>query len=236
MHRRSGLIIASWAIACATYAQDRAHACAGDGRSTYPPAWFQDIPREGAPTWEILPQDAGPCEVVLSKRTELGILSNFAPTAFVLDGVRYASLEGFWQMMKFPEDADDPRARLPDFAWPHTRAEVGQMTAFAAKDAGSIGSDAMRRLNINWVTYQGRQLTYRTPERGDHYQLILRATRAKLDQNPEVRAILLRTGDLTLKPDHVQETDASPAWKYFEIWTQLRAELRAEDAATTKTH
>lgn len=52
--------------------------------------------------WEILPQEAAPGEVILSKRHELGLLSNFAATPFVFRGKRYASLEGFWQMMLYP--------------------------------------------------------------------------------------------------------------------------------------
>jgi hypothetical protein len=40
----------------------------------YPAAWWAPVPRESAASWEILPQDAGPGEVILSKRTELGIL------------------------------------------------------------------------------------------------------------------------------------------------------------------
>ena len=41
--------------------------------------------------------------MILSKRNELGILSNFAATPFTLYGKRYASVEGFWQMMLYPE-------------------------------------------------------------------------------------------------------------------------------------
>jgi hypothetical protein len=51
--------------------------------------------------------------VILSKRNELGILSNFAPTPFTLHGKRYASVEGFWQMMLYPENSNDPRAKFP---------------------------------------------------------------------------------------------------------------------------
>src|SRR5215831_2287245 len=69
---------------------------------SYPAQWFTSVPKEGAPSWEILPQEAGPGEVILSKRNELGLLSNFAATPFEFHGKRYASLEGFWQMMKFP--------------------------------------------------------------------------------------------------------------------------------------
>src|SRR6201992_4179812 len=85
----------------------------------YPAHWWTPVPTNGAPTWEILPQAAAPGEVILSKRHELGLLSNFAPTPFTFRGQRYASLEGFWQMMKYPEDATDPRATFPDVHWDH---------------------------------------------------------------------------------------------------------------------
>jgi hypothetical protein len=64
----------------------------------YPTHWWTPVPKEGAPAWEILPQEDRPGEVILSKRNELGLLSNFAPTPFTFRGQRYASLEGFWQM------------------------------------------------------------------------------------------------------------------------------------------
>src|SRR3954453_9052690 len=83
----------------------------------YPARWWAPLPREGAPSWEILPQEAGPGEVILSKRHELGLLSNFAPTPFEFHGKRYASLEGFWQMMKYPEDANDPRSTFDGVKW-----------------------------------------------------------------------------------------------------------------------
>src|SRR3979409_1217282 len=79
------------------------------------------------PDWEILPQEAGPGEVILSKRNELGLLSNFAPTPFVFRGKRYASLEGFWQMMKYPESPSDARAKFPNLEWKYTREQVAQM-------------------------------------------------------------------------------------------------------------
>jgi hypothetical protein len=33
------------------------------------------------------------------------MLSNLAPTPFVLDGREYASVEGFWQGLKFEDEA-----------------------------------------------------------------------------------------------------------------------------------
>src|SRR5207247_7565623 len=107
-------------------------------RSRYPAHWWTPIPKEGAPEWEIVPPEAGPGEVILSKRHELGLLSNFAPTPFVFRGKRYASLEGFWQMMLYPESDQDPRAKFPGLEWKYTRAEVASMTSFEAKSAGSL--------------------------------------------------------------------------------------------------
>src|SRR5689334_20734333 len=103
------------------------------GDSRYPSRWWTPVPVEGKPDWEILPQEAGPGEVILSKRNELGLLSNFATTPFAYRGRRYASLEGFWQMMLYPEGPEDPRARFPGLAWKYTREQVAQMTAFEAK-------------------------------------------------------------------------------------------------------
>lgn len=194
--------------------------------SHYPARWWAPVTDAHKPDWEILPQAAKPGEVILSKRNELGILSNFAATPFTLRGVGYASVEGFWQMMLYPEGPLDPRARARTITWPHTRAEVAQMTAFEAKAAGDIGEANMRKLGIDWVTFQGRRIPYRSMRKGEHYRLIVEAMRAKLAQNPEVRRILLATGDLILLPDHVQEANAPPEWEYFTIWMEIRAELQ----------
>ena len=198
------------------------------GAAEYPDTWWEEVPREQAASWEILPQDASRSkgEVILSKRNELGILSNFAATPFTLDGKTYASLEGFWQMMKYPESPSDPRFGVAD--WPFTRDQVAQLVAFEAKKAGDFGSAVMKGLSINWVTYHAKEMTYRTAAKGDHYQTIVKATWAKVQQNPKVKEILLRTGQLLLRPDHKQETDASPAWAYYEIYMEIRTQLQQE--------
>jgi predicted NAD-dependent protein-ADP-ribosyltransferase YbiA (DUF1768 family) len=194
--------------------------------ATYPAHWWTPVPEANKPDWEILPQAAKPGEVILSKRNELGILSNFAATPFTLRGKRYTSVEGFWQMMLYPEGPDDPRAKAPGVVWPHTRQQVAQMTSFEAKEAGTFGESVMKKLGIDWVTFEGRRIVYRTRGKGEHYQLIVEAMRAKLEQNPRVKEVLLSTGDLILRPDHIQEPDAPPEWRYFELWMELRAELQ----------
>ncbi len=90
----------------------------------YPAHWWLHVPAADQAWWEILPQAAGPGEVILSKRNELGLLSNFAATPFVYRTQRYASLEGLWQSMKYPEGPDDPRARRAErsgLTWPLLR-------------------------------------------------------------------------------------------------------------------
>jgi predicted NAD-dependent protein-ADP-ribosyltransferase YbiA (DUF1768 family) len=197
-------------------------------RANYPARWWAPVPTNGAPAWEIFPQEAGPGEVILSKRNELGLLSNFAATPFAFRGKRYASLEGFWQMMKYPESDDDPRAKFSGLRWTYTREQVAQMTAFEAKRAGDLGSENMKRMGVTLVTFEGKQMEYRPTVPGEHYRLIVAATREKVRQNPEVKRILLATGGLVLKPDHHQEPNAPAAWRYCEILMQIRTELQGK--------
>ena len=194
----------------------------------YPAHWFAPVNDPQKPVWEILPQEAGPGEVILSKRHELGLLSNFAPTPFVFRGKRYASLEGFWQMMKYPEGPDDPRAKSPGVEWKYTRDQVASMVSFEAKRAGDLGEANMKKMGITWVSFEGKHFEYKPAKPGEHYQLIVAAMWEKVKQNPEVKKVLLATGDLILKPDHHQEPNAPAAWRYFEIWMQIRSELQKE--------
>ena len=193
-------------------------------QESYPPEWWAPVPAESAASWEVLPQAAGPGEVILSKRTELGILSNFAPTPFTLDGAEYASVEGFWQMLKYPEGPGDERLKDPAVVWPQTRQQVAAMSAFEAKAAGNIANENLKKLGIRWVTYQGRQIDRRENTKGEFYQLIRRAMQAKHDQNSQVAEILKKTGTLKLLPDHHQGPDAPPAERYYDIWVEIRGQ------------
>jgi predicted NAD-dependent protein-ADP-ribosyltransferase YbiA (DUF1768 family) len=191
----------------------------------YPAHWWAPVSKQGAPSWEIMPQEAEPGEVILSKRNELGLLSNFAPTPFVFHGQRYASLEGFWQMMKYPEGDDDPRAGFPGLQWQYTRQQVAGLTSFAAKKAGDLAEQNMKKMNIDWVSFEGRRFEYKPAVPGEHYRLIVAATWEKVRQNPEVKKVLLSTGDLVLRPDHHQERSAPAAWRYYDILMEIRKEL-----------
>ena len=100
------------------------------------------------------------------------------------------------------------------------------MTAFEAKSAGTLAEENMKTLGIDWVTFDGKRFPYRSATPGEHYKLIVAAMRAKAEQNPEVKRILLATGDLILKPDHHGEANPPPEWKYYEIWMQIERNYR----------
>jgi predicted NAD-dependent protein-ADP-ribosyltransferase YbiA (DUF1768 family) len=84
----------------------------------------------------------------------------------------------------------------------------------------------MKLMGIDWVTFEGKRFKYRSAKPGEHYRLIVEATRAKVAQNPEVKKVLLATRDLILKPDHHGEKSAPPEWRYYEILMNLRRELK----------
>jgi predicted NAD-dependent protein-ADP-ribosyltransferase YbiA (DUF1768 family) len=203
-------------------------------RSGYPAHWWAPVSKDGAPSWEILPQEAGPGEVILSKRHELGLLSNFAPTPFIYRGKRYASLEGFWQMMLYPESPDDERGRFPGLKWEFTRDQVAQLTSFDAKGAGTLAEANMKTMHIDWLTFEGKRMPYRPAQPGEHYRLIVEATWEKVRQNPEVKRVLRATGDLQLKPDHHQEPHAPAAWHYHDILMKIRTQLRQQEPPTKR--
>ena len=192
----------------------------------YPAHWWEPVREADKAWWEVLPQAAGAGEVILSKRNELGLLSNFAATPFVFRGERYASLEGLWQSMKYPESPDDPRAAHPGVTWEHTREEVMAMVAFEAKEAGDAAEENMAAMGIDWVSFEGERIRYRDEDQARHYEIIEAATRAKVNQNPEVEEVLLATGDLTLRPDHLTDENSPPAWRYYDIYMKIRTELR----------
>ncbi len=198
-----------------------------DSGFSYPSEWWKPVPANELASWEIPPQAANPDknEVILSKRTELGILSNLANTPFTLDGQEYASVEALWQSLKYPESAEDPRLQNPDVKWDLTREQVMKLSGFEAKHAGDAANDNMKKLGLTWVTYQGEKFEPKTSGAQKHYDLIYRASVAKVEQNSKVKAILIKTGNLKLLPDHVQAADATPAYKFFEIYMKIREGL-----------
>lgn len=192
----------------------------------YPREWWVEIPRSEAASWEILPQDAKSGEVILSKRTELGIFSNFGATPFIIDAKKFASVEGFWQSLKYPDPdvANDPRFKIT--SWPYTRKQVEMMVGSEAKAAGTLANKIYSQFGLKDVNWGEHFFDYVDHAEGSqfHYALVRRALKAKLDQNPELWELLLRTGDLILRPDHKMGENDPASYRYNEIFMVLRRE------------
>lgn len=207
------------------------HAQLGDaggvGADGFPNLWWKEVPADQLPGWEIPPNaaDRSKGEVILSKRNELGQFSNLGETPFVLDGQAYGSVEGLWQGMKYPESKNDERIK-DGVEWAYTRAQVFAMSGFESKHAGDLANANMKKLGIKWITYRGQKIVYNGADAPVHYELILRACRAKLDQNPQLTKLLLSTKNLTFFADHKQTPDSLPSYKYHEIYMKLRGELQ----------
>lgn len=199
-------------------------------KSQYPAHWWKEVPRDQGKSWEVLPQDAGPGEVILSKRNELGLLSNFAETSFVFKNKCYPNVEALWQMMKYPDNElnDDPRFKWAS-KWKYNREQVQTLNGYAAKAAGNYANDLMEQQNANWVSFEGHVFPFAEKTPGEHYKIILEVLSEKLRQNPEVLNVLLQTGNLILKPDHHISSEAPREWFYNLLWMDLRLQLQKKE-------
>jgi len=133
-------------------------------------------------------------------------ISNFAHTPFELDGRPYASIEGFWQGLKFPGE--------------RARARVAALHGQAAKSAAA-------GLEPRSLRYDGETVRYGTPE---HWALMRRACEAKFTQNAVAKAALLATGTRPLT--HVMRRDSGsiPGIVMSDIWMKVRKNLRPDDS------
>jgi predicted NAD-dependent protein-ADP-ribosyltransferase YbiA (DUF1768 family) len=197
----------------------------------YPADWWKPVTNENTPGWEVLPQHAKPGEVILSKRNELGIFSNLAYSPFVLDGVAYASVEGLWQGMKYPDLTLSEDLRTAVTGWESTRAEVFQMSSWDSKSAGNAANQMYADNGFKLINYFDHWFIYTDGKEGSlfHLELITRAIRAKVTQNPEIKALLLRTAGLHLRPDHLMSENVYPSFKYHVILEKIREELLKEE-------
>ncbi|MBB5216161.1 hypothetical protein [Parapusillimonas granuli] len=136
-------------------------------------------------------------------------LSNFTLSPFVLDDTLLASVEGFIQGIKFPED--DPR-----------RAQAFHSSAWDAKRAGEQAG----RSAVYW---SGQSIPFGSIE---HHRLVARAVRARITQSLGLRTVLMSTKGMTLVHDtgHGPEPAVTslPAAMFCATLAQLRDELLAE--------
>jgi predicted NAD-dependent protein-ADP-ribosyltransferase YbiA (DUF1768 family) len=132
----------------------------------------------------------------------LKLASNFAHTPFVLDGLDYASIEGFWQGLKFSDEA--------------VRRRLAAMHGSAAKDAGFYAPAAEA------VLYNGERIRVGT---WDHWRLMERACVAKFSQHEGAREALLSTGKRPLVHRVRRDSKSIPGAIMAEIWTRIRDRL-----------
>lgn len=130
------------------------------------------------------------------------LISNFAHTPFVLDDRRYASVEGFWQGLKFPEA--------------FRRREVAHLHGGAARRAGQAAPVA------DTLTYGGNLIRIGTY---DHWRLMAAACWAKFSQHPEAQQALIKTGTRPLEHRVRRDSRTIPGVIMAQIWMRIRRTL-----------
>jgi predicted NAD-dependent protein-ADP-ribosyltransferase YbiA (DUF1768 family) len=133
----------------------------------------------------------------------LNLISNLAPTPFELDGRRYASVEAFWQGLKFPSDED--------------RERIAPLDRHAARLAGKGAPLA------DTFAYAGKTVRVGTFE---HWVLMEAACRAKFSQCVKAREALLATGERPLVHRVRRDSRTIPGVIMADIWMRIRARLR----------
>lgn len=146
---------------------------------------------------------AEPINVVYDKNDRWQPISNLAHTPFELDGRLYASIEGFWQGLKFASAQD--------------RERIAALWGQQAKAAGWSAPAEMQFI------YEGETIDV---GRHRHWRLMARACRAKFLQNAEARQALEATGDRPLTHRVRKDSQTIPGVVMADIWMRVRQSLR----------
>ena len=148
-----------------------------------------------------------------SKDPGIQLISNLAATPFELDGVEYASIEGYWQGLKFPDEA--------------RRRQIAQLSGQEARRAGfdAIETDSFR---------YGEQVV-RTGT-SDQWQLMKRACFAKFSQHMQAKTALLETGNRPLSHRTRRDSRTIPGVIMAEIWMKIRAKLNPRELVASQSH
>jgi predicted NAD-dependent protein-ADP-ribosyltransferase YbiA (DUF1768 family) len=136
-------------------------------------------------------------------------ISNLAQTHFTLNGQTYASIEGFWQGLKYLSEEE--------------RKRVAALSGPEAKRAAPKGPPS------ETFSYGGR--TYASGG-ADHHALMLQACRAKFSQHLPARQALLSTGERPLVHRVRRDSKTIPGVVMADIWTRIRSGLRNREAET----
>lgn len=136
------------------------------------------------------------------KDPQIRLLSNFATTPFVLNGQPYQSVEGFWQGLKFADEAD--------------RRRLATLSGIEAKRAG-------RKQGAGDTFFYGGQ-PIRVGTR-DHWDLMEQANWAKFTQSAEARQALLATAPRPLIHRVRKDSRTIPGVIMADIWMRIRDRL-----------
>jgi predicted NAD-dependent protein-ADP-ribosyltransferase YbiA (DUF1768 family) len=152
--------------------------------------------------------DLKPLNVYSRSDEEIGrLMSNFAHTPFTLDGVTYASVEGFYVSLKFLDEAK--------------RAKMATLYGPVVKNMG-------KKSKLVTTCYRGEWFDFGSEA---HQALIKRAIRAKLDAHPEIAWVFAATHPRLIMHDtgYPDPLGAEfPAAVFCRILTELREELVTE--------
>jgi predicted NAD-dependent protein-ADP-ribosyltransferase YbiA (DUF1768 family) len=166
---------------------------------------LREIKGGSATLHAIGPEDEAcrvPLNITSSAPLPLRLISNFAHAPFVLDGQDYASIEGFWQGLKFPAEAD--------------RRRLASLYGGKARDEGFYAPAS------ETFTYAGERVLVGT---WSHWQLMERACMAKFAQNSAARDALLSTVNRPLVHQVRRDSRTIPGAIMSEIWTRVREKL-----------
>jgi predicted NAD-dependent protein-ADP-ribosyltransferase YbiA (DUF1768 family) len=135
-------------------------------------------------------------------------MSNLAHTPFILDGVKFASVEAFYICLRTPN--------------PEQRLQVAQLHGVKAKHMGSKLKKKFRLTHTTWM-----DVTFELGSE-QHHQLVKRAIRAKLKQNKKIRKEFLKTSPRPITHDTgfpESRFTQLPGEKFSLLLTELRLEL-----------
>jgi predicted NAD-dependent protein-ADP-ribosyltransferase YbiA (DUF1768 family) len=161
---------------------------------------------KGVQFFDVGPEDIvrnRPINITSRSPAPLSLIANFARAPFELDGRAYASVEGFWQSLKFAD--------------PGERARVGALHSSEAKRA-SVGVEQPESFDYDGATI--RAGTW------DHWMLMRRACAAKFSQHEAAGLALLSTGDRPLTHKVKRDSRTIPGVIMADIWMRIRARLR----------
>jgi predicted NAD-dependent protein-ADP-ribosyltransferase YbiA (DUF1768 family) len=144
------------------------------------------------------------------KDPAIKLIGNFADTPFIMDEREYASVESFWQSLKFADEADRRRiAALPG------------RQARGAGEASGYGAT---------IIYADESIPVGAWR---HWALMERACMAKFTQNDNARDALLATGRRPLQHKMRRDSRSIPGVIMADIWMKIRRRLRDDAAEET---